>query len=544
MPIWSHANLWEPIARAQPDHPVSIQGDKIQTWGEFDAHADRLAADLLRAGLGHQSKIAAYLYNGPEYLTTYYAGFKAALAPFNVNYRYGPEELLYLLDNADAEAVVFHAGFADRIEKIKARLPGVKRWIAVREDGADVPAWAADYEAIVNGPAPNAQPVRGPNGVSNDDMVLLYTGGTTGMPKGVMWRQEDFFGVGGFGGNAITGVEPWEKPEDAAARLGAQPRPIVLVACPLMHGTGQFSALGGLSGGGTCVYLPSRKFDAIEFWNEVERTRATRLIIVGLAFCAPMLEALEANPGRWDISCVQGIVSSGAMWSYENKQALLSHMPQAALMDSFGSSEAVGLGVSVSTKGGEAQTAKFLMGANTAVFTEDGKRVEPGSGERGLVAVSGYIPLGYYKDEEKTAKTFRTFEGRRWSVPGDWAEVNTDGTLNLLGRGSQCINTGGEKVFPEEVEEALKRHPSVRDACVVGLPDARFGERICAVVELKPQAAEPTLRDLSAHVKDQLSDYKAPRDLVIVDSVGRAPNGKLDYAAVKALAKERVAAAV
>jgi 3-oxocholest-4-en-26-oate---CoA ligase len=543
MPVWSHANLWEPIAKAQPNAPAFIQGDRVVTWKAFDDAADALAADFIRAGLSKDAKVAAYLYNCPEYMIAYYAAFKAGVAPINTNYRYGPEELHYLFENADAEAIVFHTGFADKLEQIRHRLPTVKRWIAIREPGHDVPDWAADYEKIVSGPPPNERPVRAPWGVSNDDLLLLYTGGTTGMPKGVMWRQEDWFGVYGFGGNPVLNIPALEAPEDAAKRLDVVPRPIVLVAAPLMHGTGQFSALAGLNSGGACVLLPSRKFDPIELWSEVERTRATRIIIVGLAFCAPMLDTLEANPGRWDISCVLGIVSSGAMWSYENKQALLKHMPQAALTDSFGSSEAVGLGVSVSTLGGEAQTAKFVMGPNTAVFKEDGTRVAPGSGERGLVAITGYLPLGYYKDKEKTDRTFMTFEGKRWSVPGDWAEVNEDGTLNLLGRGSVCINTGGEKVFPEEVEEALKRHPAVRDACVVGLPDPRFGERICAVVELQPRASEPSLPELAAHVKDQLSDYKAPRNLVIVDSVGRAPNGKLDYAAIKALAKDRVGAA-
>jgi fatty-acyl-CoA synthase len=540
-PVWSHANLWEPVARAQPDHLAFIHGDKVMTWARFDAAADALAADLLAAGLQRQAKVAAYLYNGEEYLVAYYAAFKAGLAPINTNYRYGPEELRYLFDNADAEAIVFHAGFADRIEAIKDRLPLVKRWIAVPEPGHDTPAWAANYAEIV-ARTPAKRPVRAPWGVSGDDLLMLYTGGTTGMPKGVMWRQEDWFGVYNFGGNEVLGITPMAAPEQAAERLNVVPRPTTVIACPLMHGTGQFSALATLNTGGTCVYLPSRRFDPIELWNEVERTRATRLIIVGLAFCAPMLDALEANPGRWDISSVLGIVSSGAMWSYENKQALLRHMPQAALTDSFGSSEAVGMGVSVSTKDDTQRTAKFVIGPNAAVFREDGARVTPGSGERGLVAISGYLPLGYYKDAEKTARTFMTFEGRRWSVPGDWAEVNVDGTLNLLGRGSVCINTGGEKVFPEEVEEALKRHPAVRDACVVGLPDARFGERICAVVELENGAAEPGLPEIAAHVKGELSDYKAPRNLVIVASVGRAPNGKLDYAAVKKLAAERAGA--
>jgi fatty-acyl-CoA synthase len=326
--------------------------------------------------------------------------------------------------------------------------------------------------------------------------------------------------------------------EELASRIGTipeMPRPTTLVACPQMHGTGQFSSFINLNAGGTVATLPSRKFNPIELWSEVERLKASGVVLVGLAFSTPMLEALEANPGRWDLSSVRSMSSSGSMWSQENKRGLLSHCRNAVIMDSFGSSEAVGMGMSASAPGAEMQTAAFALGPNCGVFAEDGRRIQPGSGERGLVAVSGFLPTGYYKDPEKSDKTFKTLEGQRWSVPGDWAEVNADGTLKLLGRGSVCINTGGEKVFPEEVEEALKTHPQVRDAVVVGVPDARFGERICAVVELSG-AAEPTLAELSEHVRGSLAGYKAPRELVVVESIGRAPNGKVDYKAIKDLA--------
>ena len=540
MSSWTFADVWEAIAAAQPDHPAHIQGERVVTWGEFDARSDALAAHLISAGLEPQAKVAAFLYNGPEYLETYYAAFKGGFAPVNTNYRYGPEELFYLFDNADAQAVVFHAGFADVLEIIRGRLGQVKSWISVAEPGHPIPEWAEDYEAIV-ARVPAERPVKAPWGRSADDLLLLYTGGTTGMPKGVMWRQDDLFNVVGAGGNVLRGVAPIESIEEAGGRL-ANPehfRPMTLVACPQMHGTGQFSSFISLNQGGTVATLPSRKFSAIELWNEAERLAADGIVLVGLAFSTPMLEALDANPGRWDLSKVQSMSSSGSMWSQENKRGLLSHCTNAMIFDSFGSSEAVGLGASASAPGAEVQTAAFVIGPNCAVFTEDGRRVEPGSGERGLVAVTGFLPVGYYKDAEKTAKTFKTLEGGRWSVPGDWAEVNTDGTLKLLGRGSVCINTGGEKVFPEEVEEALKTHPIVRDAVVVGLPDARFGERICAVVETDG-SSQPTLAELSEHVRQTLAGYKAPRDLVLVDSIGRAPNGKVDYKAVK----ERAVAAL
>jgi 3-oxocholest-4-en-26-oate---CoA ligase len=530
---WTFADVWEAIAAAQPERPAFIHGERVLSWGEFDARADALAAHLISAGIDRQAKIAAFLYNGPEYIESYFAAFKGGFAPVNTNYRYGAEELFYLFDNADAQAIIFHSGFADVAEAIRGRLPKVKAWIAVAEPGHPVPDWAQDYDAIVAAP-PAARPVRAPWGRSGEDLLLLYTGGTTGMPKGVMWRQDDLFNVIGAGGNALLGIPPAASIEELIARLNSPEhfRPISLIACPLMHGTGQFSNLICFNQGGTAAFLPSRHFNAMELWDEAVRLQANAIVLVGLAFSTPMLEALEANPGRWDLSHVRSMSSSGSMWSQENKRGLLSHAPNAMIFDSFGSSEAVGLGVSASAPGAEVQTAAFVIGPNCAVFTEDGRRVEPGSGERGLVAVTGFLPVGYYKDEEKTAKTFKTMEGVRWSVPGDWAEVNTDGTLKLLGRGSVCINTGGEKVFPEEVEEALKTHPMVRDAVVVGLPDARFGERICAVVETDG-SARPTLAELSEHVRHMLAGYKAPRDLVLVDSIGRAPNGKVDYKAVK-----------
>ena len=535
---WNIADAYEAIAAQVPDRPCQIQGDRRITWREFDRRANALAADLLAAGLTHQSKVAAYLYNGPEYLETYIGAFKGGFAPVNTNYRYGPDEIVYLFDNADTEAVVFHGVFSDLIDSVRGRLPKVRRWYHVADGTGTTPDWAVDYESVVS---PGADRTIGPWGRSGDDLLLLYTGGTTGMPKGVMWRQDDLFNVLGAGGNPILGVTAAESIEELAGRLSNdQPGLVMLSACPLMHGTGQFSSFITMNMGGAVVSLPSRHFSVEELFGEVERNAVNSIVIVGQAFAGPMLEHLEANPGRYDLSTLLMVSSSGVMWSHDNKEGLLRHIPQAVLFDSFGSSEAVGLGGSVSTAGGASQTAKFALGPACAVFTEAGQRVEPGSGEQGLVAVGGFIPLGYYKDEAKTAQTFRTFEDRRWSVPGDWAQVEADGTLVLLGRGSVCINTGGEKVFPEEVEEVLKTHPSVRDAVAVGIPDERFGETICAVVEADGDAALD-LATLSEHVKSSLAHYKAPRHVVVVDTIGRAPNGKVDYKRLKALAADRIA---
>jgi fatty-acyl-CoA synthase len=539
---WNFADVYEAVAARVPARPCQIQGDKVVTWGELDRRANALAADLLAAGLGEQAKVAAYLYNGTEYLEVYIAAFKAGLVPVNTNYRYGPDEIVYLFDNADAEAVVFHASFSELLDGIRDRLPRVRRWYVVADESGTGPDWAVPYEGVAAG---GADRVEGPWGRSGDHLLLLYTGGTTGMPKGVMWRQDDLFNVLGAGGNPLLGVPPATSPADLAGRIDpAGPYLTMLTACPLMHGTGQFSSFVAMNMGGAVASLPSRHLDIEELWTQVDTQRANSIVIVGQAFAGPMLDHLDANPGRYDLSSVMLITSSGVMWSQDNKEGLLRHMPQAALFDSYGSSEAVGLGGSVSVKDAPQETAKFVLGPTCAVFTDDGRRVEPGSGEQGMVAIAGFIPLGYYKDDAKTAQTFRTFEGTRWSVPGDWAEVEADGTLKLLGRGSVCINTGGEKVFPEEVEEVLKTHDLVRDAVCVGVPDARFGETICAVVEPDDGVAVDLLRaaDLSGHVKSSLAAYKAPRHVVVVDTIGRAPNGKVDYKRLKALAAERLGA--
>ncbi len=528
---WNFADAYEAIAARIRERPALVHGERVVTWGELDRRSAALAADLVAAGLGHQAKVACYLYNGPEYVETMVAAFKAAMVPVNTNYRYGGDELLYLFDNADAEAVVFHARFADLLDGIREQLGKVKRWYVVADDTGARPDWATPYEEVASSGATAPSVTR-----SGDDLLILYTGGTTGIPKGVMWRQDDLFNVLGAGGNPFVGAPPATTVTELAQRAdSANPGPVMVVACPLMHGTGQFSALIALILAGTVVTLVNRHFDVGELFTAIERHRATNVVIVGQAFAQPMLEHLDAEPGRYDLSSVVVISSSGVMWSQDNRAGLLRHMPQAILYDSFGSSEAVGLGASVSTAGAEPTTAEFMVTENNAVFTEDGRRVEPGSGEMGMVAVGGFLPVGYYKDPRKTEQTFHVLEGRRWSIPGDFATVNADGTIHLLGRGSVCINTGGEKVFPEEVEEALKTHPSVRDAVVVGLPHPRFGETICGVIEPADGAAVDA-GELKAHVTGRLAAYKAPRDVVVVESIARAANGKVDYKRLKELA--------
>jgi acyl-CoA synthetase (AMP-forming)/AMP-acid ligase II len=532
---WNLAAIWERNADRFPDAIAQVQGERRSTWTQFDRRADGIAATLIAAGAAHQDKVAHYLYNAPEYLESMFGLFKAGLVPVNTNYRYTDDELLYLWTNADAVAVIFHGTFAARCATLRSQLPAVHTWIWV-DDGTDAcPNWAIDYEVAA---ASATGRTVAPWGRSPDDLYILYTGGTTGMPKGVMWRQDDIVGsLDAPSKHPLPAVPGW----DAFDARIAKPGPVNLPAAPLMHGTGAFNAMWNLVLAGSVVTTVGRHFDPADLLTTIEQQRVNSISIVGDAFAKPILRALDAEPERWDISSLRVIVSSGVMWSAETKAGLLRHNDRLIMIDSLGSSEAIGMASSTTTAdSAESGTATFRLGPNTKVLTEDGREVVPGSGERGRVALRGRTPVGYYKDEAKSAATFVVFEGQRWSIPGDFAEVEADGTLRLYGRGSQCINTGGEKVFPEEVEEALKRHPSVHDAAVVGIPDERFGEAITALVELEPGAILDE-QALVHHVREHLAAYKSPKRILPITTVGRAANGKLDYRSLKAEAVARLA---
>jgi 3-oxocholest-4-en-26-oate---CoA ligase len=530
MPGWNFADVWEVVAEQLPDAQALVHGDRRLTWGEVDRRANGVAATLLDRGATEQDKVAQYLYNCPEYIESMFGAFKAGLVPINTNYRYQDDELVYLWDNADCVAVVFHGTFTGTIERIRDRVPRVATWLWVDDGDGLCPEWAVPYEQAANG---NPERVVPPWGRDGDQLLMTYTGGTTGMPKGVMWRQDDLFR------NLVSQMNPAYKTGDADLELVRQqvkvPGPVGLAACPLMHGTGLYTQLIILSLGGSSVTLQSRRFDVEELFDTIERERVNQIAIVGDAFGKPMLQTLDANPGRWDLASLFLVASSGVMFSEAVKQGLLKHHPGMLIVDVFSSSEAVGMGQSVSSGTSASHTAQFSVGENTIVVTDDGRRVEPGSGEIGRVAVGGHQPVGYYKDPEKTAATFIEFEGRRYSCPGDYAMVEADGSLTLLGRGSVVINTGGEKVFPEEVEEVLKTYPGVRDAVAVGVPDDKFGEVVGAVVETAP--GDPVDREaLIAHVRSKLAAYKAPKHVFLIDTIGRAPNGKVDYKRLKAYA--------
>jgi len=539
-----YATVWEAIADAVPGEDAIVQGGVRRTWGQFESRAAALAGAFADAGAGHdgvgrESKIALYLYNSPEYMEAYFGALKLRAIPVNVNYRYLDDELHYLLENSDSTVVVFHSSLGDRIGRVRDRLPLVQRWIEVDDTGGAGGASHLDgaecYEDVVAAwslsPAPRIER-------SATDVSMIYTGGTTGMPKGVMSE----IGPGLLTGLAtlppILGLPPHTPDEMVGAprklaELGKRPRTIV--ACPLMHGTGiGIGANPTLTFAGCLYLLEGRHFDPHEAWDMAEREAVHGITVVGDPFARPLARALEERPGR-DLSSMLLMASAGAMFSTEVKDALVAHVPQLVIVDFMASTEG-SMGQSVHSAGRPAETARFRLNTDVKVLTEDDREVEPGSGEVGMLAVGGSVPLGYYKDPEKSARTFRVVDGVRYSFPGDYATVEADGTITLLGRGSQVINTGGEKVFAEEVEEVLKTHASIEDCLVVGVPDERFGSRVVAVVSAAGDVDEA---DVIAHAKSKLASFKAPKSVVVVDAVPRAANGKADYTAARSLANVR-----
>ncbi|MEO9599183.1 acyl-CoA synthetase [Parasphingorhabdus sp.] len=540
---WQMADIWENIAEAIPDKPAIVDGDKRYSWSEYENRAARVAQVLADHGLKTGAKLSIYSFNSAEYLESQFGAFKARITPVNVNYRYLEAELTHVINNSDSEALIFQAQFAPRVAAIRDQLEQVKLFLEIDDGSGEHLEGAISYEEALQ----SAEPMP-PIQRSDDDLYMLYTGGTTGMPKGVMYDHKSFASALLAKGFEMREMEP---PTDASSfgplvqqlhAAGTTGRSIP--ACPLMHGTGMW--IGGMiphSLGGCVVLFDNSHFDPAALWQLAADENVTDITIVGDVFAKPMLAALEdakAAEQSYDLSSLQMIGSSGVMWSTEVKRDLLGHLPHMAIVDSMGSTEG-SMGTSITTVENVDidQTAKFEMNPTTKVLTEEGKPVTPGSGEMGLICNGGMVPLGYYKDEAKSAATFKTFDGVRYSIPGDFATVEADGSITLLGRGSACINSGGEKIFPEEVEEALKTHDSVYDCLVVGIADDRFGQKVTAVLSLAAGAEfdEAVLND---HVRSKLAAYKAPRAIVLVDDVPRAANGKAGYKAAKEIALERL----
>lgn len=527
---WHFAGIWETVADAVPHAPALSFEGRTTSWAAYEDRAARLASALMAAGVGHDSKAAIYAFNSPAWLEAQFAVFKTRAWPINVNYRYVESELVYLLDNSDSEALIFDAQFAPRVRDILPKLPKIRVLIEIDDGSGEHLEGALAYETLISQSDPLPR-----QDYSEDDVYLMYTGGTTGMPKGVMYRQGDFARGLLMSAWSLRGHTPPESAEALAAQVrdlvASGQAPVSIPACPLMHATGMcLGAMHAHQMGGSVAIFRNGHFDAEALWRFAAAEKASDIAIVGDAFARPMIQALEAARAAGhphDLSALRRIISSGVMFSQESKATLLE-MADITIIDSMGSSEG-GMGLSIvnrETRAGE--TARFLKNPGTRVLTEDGRDVEPGSDEVGMIANGGMVPIGYYKDEAKTAMTFKTIDGQRYSFPGDYAKVSADGSLIVLGRGSNCINTGGEKVYPEEVEEALKSHPDVRDCLVVGVPDERFGQRIAALVAAR-QGCDLDTAALAGFVRTRLAGYKTPRQIITVGEVRRAANGKADY---------------
>ena len=533
------ASVWEMVADLVPENDALICGEEIVSWKDYDHRSSKVASALVKAGLGPNSKAGLYLNNSNEYLIGQNAIFKIGGVPINVNYRYVEEELIYLLDNSDAEAVFYHACYSSRINEISKSLPNIKAWIEVPDGSKSDFDQAMQYEEILQNYSPMERISRDP-----ETVYMLYTGGTTGMPKGVMYKQGEFlaFLFRTLKAMGYDVPEDLNNLEESIKTSKANDQFIKsLVGCPLMHGTGMWlGAFLPLLLGGTVITTSNLGFDSDKLWKQVQDKKATNIVIVGDAFAKPMLDSLNAaketnNP--YDISSVQVIISSGVMWSSEVKQGLLSHHDMT-LMDTMGSTEG-GIGSSVTTRDNPSETAKFSINPGVIILADDGEILEPGSKKIGLIGTSGLVPVGYYKDEKKSAETFREINGTRYSFPGDYAKFASDGTITLLGRGSNCINSAGEKIYPEEVEEALKKNDDVFDCLVVGMPDEKFGQKIVAVVSTVDNKELDQLQ-LIEDTRKTIAGYKLPKVIIFTNEVQRAPNGKANYKWAKSFAEEKL----
>ena len=537
------ALIHEALATTFPERECVVTPTRRLSYGQVCDRMRRLANVLHAHGLGarrergelasHESgqdHLGIYMLNCPEYIEAMLGSYRARVAPFNVNYRYVDDELLYLLDDADCTALVYHARYAPTLARLRDRLPNVRLLLQVDDgSGEALLPGALDYEAALASAATTPPPVM----PSPDDLYILYTGGTTGAPKGVLWRQEDIYHAAMTGGApGLEGVATYDGIVEQARMNGGFMR--VMATPPLMHGAAQWVSFGALHQGGTVV-LQGRpeKLDPDDVLGSVARERCNMLTLVGDAFARPILDHMKTH--TYDLSSLFVIGSGGAILSPHFKQALLEQVPQAMVVDGFGASETGAQGSHATKAGDEAETGKFAMTTTVVLKNDLSGRLEPGSDETGWLAKPGRVPLGYYKDSAKTAKTFPVIDGKRYAVPGDHAQVRADGTLVVLGRGSVCINSGGEKIYPEEVEQVLRRHEGVADAVVVGTPDERFGEQVTAVVQ--PRVGQAfTAATLASFAAQHLARYKLPRTIVFVDEMVRSPSGKPDYRWAKSYA--------
>jgi len=522
------ADLFEIVVDAAPDREAVVAPARRLTFRALDERANRLAHVLADLGIGAGDHVGLQLLNGSEYLEGMLAAFKLSAVPVNVNFRYVEAELRHLYDDADLVAVIHHRRFSPRVGAVAADARTLKHLLVVDDDsGEQVASGAIDYEKALADASPDrpSNPDR-----TGDDRYIAYTGGTTGMPKGVLWRQEDIFFAAMGGGDVFQSGNFIASPAELVERM-PEIGGTILTTPPLMHVSAQWGVFHSLFAGGRVVFPPQGAFNADAVLRLVIDEGVNILTIVGDAMARPIADAVgraQQSGVPYDLSSLIVIGSGGAVLSTTAKARLAELLPNLMIVDGFGSSETGIVGNKLHTAGDASTAPRFTVNAQTQVLDDDGRPVEPGSEKVGRLARKGHVPLGYYKDEAKTKATFLELDGERWVLPGDYATVEADGTVVLLGRGSTSINTGGEKVYPEEVETALMTSSDVADAVVVGLPDERWGERVVAVVRAAP-GATPTLDSLQAHARRSLAGYKLPRELVLVEEIERTPAGKADY---------------
>ncbi|WP_327666504.1 MULTISPECIES: acyl-CoA synthetase [unclassified Streptomyces] len=523
------ADLFESVVDVVPerealvyvDHP-GTGAERRLTYAELDAAANRIGHHLIDAGIRPGEHLGLHLYNGIEYLQTVFGCLKARIVPVNVNYRYVEDELVYLYRDADLVALVFDAEFDGRVAAALPQCPQLRHLVRVGGEGQDGGGGTAAVpfaRAEAGGSPDQGFPAR-----SGDDQFIIYTGGTTGMPKGVMWRQEDLF-FSGLGGGAPTG-EPVKRPRELAERVAAGGSGITFFPTPpLMHGTSTLTSFIGFNFGQRVVI--HRKFVPEEVLRTVEKEKVTSMSLVGDAMLRPLIDALSGPMKGTDCSSVFSVSSSGAVMSETVRRQFQELLPNVMLLNNYGSSES-GFNGTATADSGAGQSFRIRVNSRTQVV-DPATGATVGVGEVGRVAQCGHVPLGYYNDPKKTAETFFEKDGERWVLLGDMATVDEEGVVTVLGRGSQCINTGGEKVYPEEVEQALKSHPDVYDALVAGVPDAKWGNHVAAVVQMREGAPRPSLEDVQSYCRTHLAGYKVPRQLVVTEAIRRSPSGKADY---------------
>ena len=533
------ADMFEHTADVVPDRIAIVCEDERRTYAELEARANALAHHFATSGLEPGDHVGIYGLNSIQWVEALLAVLKIRAVPVNINYRYVEEELRYLFDNADLKGLVYSQEFGPRVAAVVDQLPMLETLVVIQDDsGADQadlgPAVFEEVIAVNSSERDFAER-------SGDDQIIIYTGGTTGMPKGVMWRSEDIFFALAGGTDAFTGEKVKDEYQHSETAKASEGQLVMMNTPPLMHGAAFVGTLMQFFQGNRNVLLP--RFEAELVWRTIAREGIHSVLIVGDAMGRPLIEALEqleADGEEIDLSSLLSLSSTAAVFSPTVKDGFLARFPNLVVTDSIGATESGFNGLITVSKDNTAMKGggpTVKPGRDTVVLDDDLKPVEPGSGVIGKVARGGNIPLGYYKDEEKTKATWITAaDGQRYAMPGDFATVEADGTITLLGRGSVCINTGGEKVFPEEVEQALKAHPDVFDAVVVGVTDDRWGQKVAAVVQARAGRV-PALDDLDKHCRDYVAGYKVPRELHLVDEIVRSPSGKPDYPWAKKLAE-------